>query len=136
MIKTSHLAKSYGDFTVLKDISTDIQKGEIISIIGPSGTGKSTFLRCLNLLETPSGGSIFIDDIPLLEKTTAVPKLRQRMGMVFQSFKPKSNPFVKNMLCLKNCVAMSCFWLRKFWVYKRIFPILPLTSLIQRKMAL
>jgi len=86
MIKTRNLSKRYGDVTVLKDISTDIQKGEIVSIIGPSGTGKSTFLRCLNLLEAPSGGNIFIDDIPLLENTSDVPKLRQRMGMVFQSF--------------------------------------------------
>jgi polar amino acid transport system ATP-binding protein len=71
---------------VLKDISTQINKGEVISIIGPSGTGKSTFLRCLNLLEMPTGGNIFIDEVPLLDKKTDVPKLRQRMGMVFQSF--------------------------------------------------
>jgi len=86
MIKTEHLRKSYGDLTVLKDISTEIRKGEIISIIGPSGTGKSTFLRCLNLLEKPSGGSIYIDNKDLLENTTDVPKMRQKMGMVFQSF--------------------------------------------------
>jgi len=86
MIKTEHLRKSYGDLTVLKDISTEIQKGEIISIIGPSGTGKSTFLRCLNLLEKPSGGNIYINNIALLDKTTDVSKIRQKMGMVFQSF--------------------------------------------------
>ncbi len=86
MIKTEHLCKRYGDLTVLKDINTEIQKGEIISIIGPSGSGKSTFLRCLNLLEKPSGGSIYIDNNNLLAKTTAVPKMRQKMGMVFQSF--------------------------------------------------
>lgn len=86
MIKIRHISKVFGDLVVLKDISVDIQKGEIISIIGPSGTGKSTFLRCLNLLETPSGGSIFIDNVPLLDKSTNVPKLRRKMGMVFQSF--------------------------------------------------
>ena len=86
MIKTEHLCKSYGDLTVLKDISTEIHKGEVISIIGPSGTGKSTFLRCLNLLEEPSGGSICINNIDLLSKSTDVPKIRQKMGMVFQSF--------------------------------------------------
>jgi polar amino acid transport system ATP-binding protein len=86
MIRIENLAKHFGDLIVLKDISADIQKGEVISIIGPSGTGKSTFLRCLNLLETPTSGQIYIDDIPLLDKKTNVPKLRQRMGMVFQSF--------------------------------------------------
>ncbi|MEW6363831.1 MAG: amino acid ABC transporter ATP-binding protein [Acidobacteriota bacterium] len=86
MIKVRNLSKHFGDMVVLKDISTDIEKGEIIAVIGPSGTGKSTFLRCLNLLETPTGGSIEIDGIPLLAKGTNVPKMRQRMGMVFQSF--------------------------------------------------
>lgn len=86
MISVKHLSKHYGSLVVLKDINAEINKGEIISIIGPSGTGKSTFLRCLNLLETPTGGEIFIDGIPLLDKKTNVPKIRQRMGMVFQSF--------------------------------------------------
>jgi polar amino acid transport system ATP-binding protein len=86
MITVRNLSKHFGDLVVLADINTDIQKGEIISVIGPSGTGKSTFLRCLNLLETPTGGSITIDGISLLDKKTNVPKLRQRMGMVFQGF--------------------------------------------------
>lgn len=86
MIRVQNLAKHYGDLVVLKDINIDINKGEIISIIGPSGTGKSTFLRCLNLLETPTGGRIFIDDVPLFDKSSNVPKIRQKMGMVFQSF--------------------------------------------------
>ena len=86
MITVKHLSKTFGDLMVLKDINTEIKKGEVISIIGPSGTGKSTFLRCLNLLEMPSGGSIEIDGVDILEKGTNVPKLRQKMGMVFQSF--------------------------------------------------
>ena len=86
MIRTEHLCKSYGDLTVLRDITTQIHKGEVISIIGPSGTGKSTFLRCLNLLEKPDGGSIYIDNANLMAKTTDVPKVRQKMSMVFQSF--------------------------------------------------
>ncbi len=86
MIKVRNLSKHFGDLVVLKDINADIHKGEIISIIGPSGTGKSTLLRCLNLLEIPTGGNIFIDDIPLLDTKTNVPKLRRKMGMVFQSF--------------------------------------------------
>lgn len=86
MIKVRNLSKHFGTLKVLTDINADITKGEIISIIGPSGTGKSTFLRCLNLLEIPSGGTIDIDGIPLLHKNTDVPKIRQKMGMVFQSF--------------------------------------------------
>jgi polar amino acid transport system ATP-binding protein len=86
MITVKGLSKHFGELVVLKEINAVIRKGEIISIIGPSGTGKSTFLRCLNLLETPTGGEILIDDIPLFDKNTNVPKLRQKMGMVFQSF--------------------------------------------------
>ena len=86
MIKIEHLTKSFGSLTVLKDITSEIRKGEVVSIIGPSGTGKSTFLRCLNLLEHPSGGSIHIDGIDILDKQADVPRIRQRMSMVFQSF--------------------------------------------------
>lgn len=86
MITVRNLSKHFGDLVVLKDVNVDIQKGEVISVIGPSGTGKSTFLRCLNLLEIPTGGTIIIDGISLLGKGTNVPKIRQKMGMVFQSF--------------------------------------------------
>ena len=86
MITVEHLSKKFGNLEVLKDINTEIQKGEVISVIGPSGTGKSTFLRCLNLLEAPSGGRIAIDGIDLLKKDTDVPGIRRKMGMVFQSF--------------------------------------------------
>ena len=86
MIKVEHLSKKFGDLVVLKDITTKIKTGEVVSIIGPSGTGKSTFLRCLNLLEYPSGGAIYIDGIDILDKKTDVAKIRQKMNMVFQSF--------------------------------------------------
>ncbi|HPX61103.1 MAG TPA: amino acid ABC transporter ATP-binding protein [Deltaproteobacteria bacterium] len=86
MIRITHLSKTYGPVTVLKDISLQVAKGEVISIIGPSGTGKSTLLRCLNLLEQPDGGSIRVDGVDLLDKKSDVPKIRQRMNMVFQSF--------------------------------------------------
>ena len=86
MIKVEHLSKKYGELVVLKDISTEIKKGEVVSIIGPSGTGKSTFLRCLNLLDQPSSGSILIDGEDVLDKKTDVAKIRQKMNMVFQSF--------------------------------------------------
>ncbi len=86
MISIVHLSKHYGPLAVLKDINVEIRRGEVISIIGPSGTGKSTLLRCLNLLEAPTSGSIRVDGIDLLDKKTDVPKMRQRMTMVFQSF--------------------------------------------------
>jgi len=86
MIKVENLSKRYGELVVLKNISTEIKKGEVVSIIGPSGTGKSTFLRCLNLLDEPSGGSIFIDGENILDKKIDASKIRQKMNMVFQSF--------------------------------------------------
>jgi polar amino acid transport system ATP-binding protein len=86
MIEVRGLTKRFGSLEVLKGIDCDIAKGEVISVIGPSGTGKSVFLRCLNLLETPTGGSIRIDGIPMLDPATDVPKMRQRLGMVFQYF--------------------------------------------------
>ena len=87
VIKVEHLCKKFDDdFTVLKDVNAEVHKGEVISIIGPSGTGKSTFLRCLNRLETPTGGSIIVDGLDILSSDADVPFLRRKMGMVFQSF--------------------------------------------------
>ncbi|MEN9706405.1 MAG: ABC-type polar amino acid transport system, ATPase component [Pseudomonadota bacterium] len=86
MIKVEHLSKVYGSVTVLRDVNAEIRKGEVVSIIGPSGTGKSTFLRCLNLLDRPSGGQISVDGQDLLAPGADVPALRRRMNMVFQSF--------------------------------------------------
>jgi polar amino acid transport system ATP-binding protein len=86
MITVEHLSKKFGELVVLKDITVEIQKGEVISIIGPSGTGKSTFLRCLNLLDQPTGGSITIDGVNILDAKADVPKIRQKMNMVFQAF--------------------------------------------------
>ena len=97
MIRVERLAKQFGTVAVLKDISCEIQKGEVISIIGPSGTGKSTFLRCLNLLEQPTSGAIWFDDTNVLGPNVDVPKIRQRMNMVFQGF----NLF-SHLTCLEN----------------------------------
>ena len=91
MITVNHLSKTYhnpdgSSLTVLKDINCTINKGEVISIIGPSGTGKSTLLRAFNLLDPPTGGEILFDGENILAKGYPVHKLRQKMGMVFQSF--------------------------------------------------
>ena len=84
MIKISHLRKEYPEATPLKDVSVEIRKGDVIAVIGPSGTGKSTLLRCINLLEKPTKGEIFIDGQQITEKNAHL--IRRKMGMVFQSF--------------------------------------------------
>ena len=86
MIRVEHLSKRFGALEVLKDISLQINEGEVISIIGPSGSGKSTLLRCLNLLEHPDGGTILIDGADILDPKTNVAMIRRKMNMVFQSF--------------------------------------------------
>ena len=86
MIRIEHLKKSYPAGTPLLDVNAEIKRGEVISVIGPSGTGKSTLLRCLNLLETPTAGRIFIDGEEITDKNCKVHLLRRKMGMVFQSF--------------------------------------------------
>lgn len=100
MISVRHLSKSFGAVTPLRDVNCEIEKGEVISVIGPSGTGKSTFLRCLNLLDPPSGGELMVDGVNVLEKGTDVQTLRQRMGMVFQSFNLFSHLTVMENLIL------------------------------------
>ena len=86
IIKTVNLHKSFGDLHVLQGVNQTIHKGEVISIIGPSGGGKSTFLRCLNLLEKPEKGQIFFNGQDITGKKVNIDKHRQKMGMVFQQF--------------------------------------------------
>lgn len=86
MISIRNLTKKYPNVTPFADVSVEIAKGEVISIIGPSGTGKSTLLRCLNLLESPTAGEVWVDGQEMTAKNADVSKLRRKMGMVFQSF--------------------------------------------------
>ncbi len=86
MIKVDGLTKRFGELTVFENVSCTIEKGEVISIIGPSGTGKSTFLRCLNRLEVPSAGSVMVDGVDIVADPQKAPMIRRKMGMVFQSF--------------------------------------------------
>lgn len=86
MIKIEHLKKEYPNVTPLKDVSVEINDGDVISIIGPSGTGKSTLLRCINRLEKPTSGKIWVDDVEITDPKCDINKVRQKMGMVFQSF--------------------------------------------------
>ena len=100
MITIKNLSKHYGNLEVIKDISTTIDKGEVISIIGPSGTGKSTFLRCLNMLESPSGGAINFEGTLLTEKGADLNAIRKKMGMVFQNFNLFAHMSVLDNLCV------------------------------------
>ncbi len=86
LIEVEHLKKVYPNITPLRDVNTTIRKGEVITIIGPSGTGKSTLMRCINRLETPTSGSIKVFGYDTGDKKTDLKMLRRRMGMVFQSF--------------------------------------------------
>ena len=86
MIELVHLEKKYENSTPLKDVSTIINDGDVISVIGPSGTGKSTLLRCINMLERPTGGQILLDGVDITAPGYDVTQARRRMGMVFQSF--------------------------------------------------
>jgi polar amino acid transport system ATP-binding protein len=86
MITITDLKKSYGSLDVIKNITTTINKGEVITVIGPSGTGKSTFLRALNMLDPPTGGEIIFEGKNLTDKKTNINEVRKKMGMVFQSF--------------------------------------------------
>jgi len=81
-----NVRKSYGDFIALDGIDVQVNKGEVMCLIGPSGSGKSTLLRCTNALETLSGGRVLIDGVPLPTDEREARKVRQKMGMVFQNF--------------------------------------------------
>ena len=86
VLEVRSLSKSFGSVPVLHDVSFSAHVSEVVSIIGPSGSGKSALLRCLNLLEQPSGGAIIVDGVDMLAPSTNVNAMRQRIGMVFQSF--------------------------------------------------
>ncbi len=86
LIEIKGLRKEYPDVVPLKDVNVNIEEGEVISIIGPSGTGKSTFMRCINRLETPTAGSVIVDGVNVCDPKTDLSAVRRKMGMVFQSF--------------------------------------------------
>ena len=98
IVEVRHLNKSFGPREILRDINFTVRKGDVTTIIGPSGSGKSTLLRCLNLLETPSGGEILFHGQNIGESAN-IPAYRTKVGMVFQSF----NLF-SNLTVLENCM--------------------------------
>ena len=100
VIELVHLQKQFGENTVLRDINLSVSKGEVLSIIGASGSGKSTMLRCINLLETPSSGQILYHGKDITSHDMNLSQYRAKVGMVFQSF----NLF-NNMTALNNCIT-------------------------------
>jgi ABC-type polar amino acid transport system ATPase subunit len=100
VIKVVDLHKSFGQLHVLKGVNEHIKPGEVVSIIGPSGGGKSTFLRCLNLLETPEKGQIFFEGVDITAKKVDINLHRQKMGMVFQHFNVFPHLSVKENITL------------------------------------
>lgn len=100
IINVAHLCKKFGDHEVLKDISINVNKGDVIAIIGPSGCGKSTFLRSINLLEQPTGGHILVDGIDITSRSIDINQMRQRIGMVFQQFNLFPNMTIRKNIML------------------------------------
>ena len=99
IIQVQHLKKHFGSLQVLNDIDFEINKGEVVTIIGSSGSGKSTLLRCINLLEIPDGGKILYKDTDILSGKLSLTEYRSKVGMVFQSFNLFANKSV-----IENCM--------------------------------
>lgn len=126
LLEISHLKKAYGDNVVLKDISLTVHQGEVVVLIGPSGCGKSTFLRCMNGLEKIQGGEILIDGEKVDSNNKSIVRLRQKLGMVFQSYElfPHKNilqnvamaPQIVQKKSKAEAEAMSRKLLEKVWL--------------------
>ncbi len=108
IIEIKNLYKNFGKLEVLKGVDLDIYKGEVVAIIGSSGSGKSTLLRCINLLEEPTSGEILFNGVDINDKKNNIDKIREEIGMVFQSF----NLF-ENMNVLENCMIAQTKVLKK-----------------------
>ena len=100
LIRVEDLHKSFGSLQVLQGVTEQVEKGEVVSIIGPSGGGKSTFLRCLNLLEVPTSGHIYFEGVDITDKNVNINLHRQKMGMVFQHFNVFNNLTVSKNITL------------------------------------
>lgn len=100
LIRVEDLHKSFGSLQVLKGVTEHVNHGEVVSVIGPSGGGKSTFLRCLNLLETPTSGKIYFEGTDITDKNVDINLHRQKMGMVFQQFNLFPNMTIKENIML------------------------------------
>ena len=100
LISVRELSKSFGELEVLKSVSTDIMPGEKVVVVGASGSGKSTFLRCLNCLEDPTGGQVIFEGVDIADTKVDINVHRQKMGMVFQQFNLFNNKSVLENIML------------------------------------
>ena len=129
VIRVENLHKSFGDNNVLNGIDIEINKGDVLVVVGPSGSGKSTFLRTLNLLEQPTAGNIYFNDVDITDKKVNINIHRQKMGMVFQQF----NLFA-NMTVLKNMTLspMKVLGISKEEAEKRAMELLERVGLAEK----
>ena len=107
MIELQHVRKEYELVTPLQDVSVTIRKGDVIAVIGPSGTGKSTLMRCINLLETPTSGQIFVDGEDITDRKCNINRIRTKLGMVFQSFN-----LYEHLTVVENCMLAQTVLLK------------------------
>ena len=107
MISIRNVSKWYGEFQALNKCSTEVQKGEVVVICGPSGSGKSTLIKCVNGLETIQEGEIFVDGVSVSARKTDLPKLRARVGMVFQHFELFPHLTILNNITLAQCRVLG-----------------------------
>jgi len=126
IIEVKHLRKEYPGAIPLKDVNATVDEGEVISIIGPSGTGKSTFIRCLNGLETPTSGQIIVDGVDMCAPDVDLPKMRQKMGMVFQNYALFEH---KNIVDNLTMAPMDLLGMSKQDAYDQAMDLLKLVGL-------
>ena len=107
MIELQHIRKEYDQAVPLKDVSVTIQNGDVIAVIGPSGTGKSTLLRCINLLETPTSGRVLVDGVDITDRKCNLNLVRTKLGMVFQSFN-----LYEHLTVVENCMLAQTVLLK------------------------
>ena len=126
IIEVKHLRKEYPNVVPLSDVNATVDEGEVISIIGPSGTGKSTFIRCLNGLEKPTSGQIIVDGVDMCAPDVDLPKMRQKMGMVFQNYDLFNHKLVVENLMM---APMDLLGMSKQDAYDQALDLLKLVGL-------
>jgi glutamate/aspartate transport system ATP-binding protein len=107
MISIQNVNKWYGDFQVRSDCSTEVTKGEVVVVCGPSGSGKSTLIKCVNALEPFQKGDIVVDATSIADKKTDLPRLRSRVGMVFQHFELFPHLSITENLCIAQVKVLG-----------------------------
>lgn len=132
LIEVKHLRKEYDNVVPLKDVNATVDEGEVISIIGPSGTGKSTFIRCLNRLETPTSGQIIVDGVDMCAPDVDLPKMRQKMGMVFQNYALFNHKLVVENLMM---APMDLLGMSKQDAYDQALDLLQMVGLREKALS-